>query len=172
MCLEKTGCGSINGPICKKEKKERWVLAKRGNLFIVMTTQTEWKRQSVCKPDVKLGAWQKPSQWLHHSSTEPKTQSYAAAHITFSQTQSFLSCALPEVSLAGCVPLLTRLKNICVFALSKPEVKPPLFHWSQPAVVLGGGRPLSPTAGVNSTWPAVCLLTHSCSRWSHDGVWL
>lgn len=112
---------------------------------------------------------------LHSDSNTPAPNQRlkpAQQHNQTLATQSFLSCALPEVSLAGCVPLLTRLTNICVFALSKPEVKPPLFHWSKTAVVLGGGRLLPPTAGVNSTWPAICLLTHSCSRWSHDGVWL
>lgn len=172
MCLKKTGCVSINGPICKKEKKERWALAKRGNLFIVMTTQSENGTLSG-----NLMSSSKLDRSLHSDSTTsaPKQRLKAPPqHISdaFSQTQSLLSRAPPEVSLAGCVPLLMKLTKIYVFALSEPEVKPPLFHWSQPAVVLGGGRPLPPTAGVDSTWLDVCLLTHSCSRWSHDGVWL
>lgn len=53
----------------------------------------------------------------------------------FSQTQSLLSRAPPEVSLAGCVPLLMKLTKFYVFALSEPEVKPPLFIEASPLLL-------------------------------------
>lgn len=155
----------------KRKKDESW---QSGGIYS-LSWQRKQSENGTLSGNLKASV--ELNRSLHSDSTTSAPNQRLKAtpqHISdaFSQTQSLLSRAPPEVSLAGCVPLLMKLTKFYVFAFSEPEVKPPLFHWSQPAVVLGGGRPLPPTAGVDSTWPDVCLPTHCCSQWSHDGVWL
>lgn len=83
-------------------------------------------------------------QWLGHSDTKPKTQRYATV-------DDGRVCFLM-------LHQSSAWRTVCVFALRESEVKLLFFYWSQPvAVVLGGGRLLPPTAGVDSTSPDVCF---------------